>query len=305
MVHFVGIDVAKHQLDIAMGDTITQCPNTPEGIESLLPQLSNVKRVVVEATGGYEQCVVKTLTQHAIPVSVVNPKWVRDFAFSLGKRAKNDRLDARLLAHYAEKNHDQLRIYTLKPDTDFLKSCVALRNDLVQSRVQYKNRLQQAPPPLQTVIQQTLNLLETQIDTLTKQIEQMVAACNTAPVLNSVTGIGPVVASTLLAELPELGTLSGKEAASLAGVAPFVRQSGQYRGKQFCHGGRQSLRNALYMAANCARRYNPAIKAFYERLRDKGKPFKVAVLACARKLLVQLNAKVRDFLSSQKGCVIS
>lgn len=293
---FVGIDVSKQYLDVCLDPArpTARRPNTPSAAESLAKELTSICRVVVEATGGYEQTLVQALVKHQVPVSVVNPKRVRDFARSLGKLAKTDKIDAQVLALFASHFHQDLPLYSSKPEQTALKELVTLRQDLVQSQVQYKNRLKQACQPVRDHLQEMVDSLKKQIQAVTQEIKRLLKDIPQTHILEEMVGLGLVTTATLLGQMPELGTLSGKEAAALAGLAPFNRDSGQFRGKQFCHGGRKAVRNALYLAAFCARRYDPKMKAFFETLIAKGKPFKVAITACARKLLVILNAKLRD-----------
>lgn len=298
MQAFVGIDVSKDMLDVAWNNgekgKINRFPNTPAGAKALAKALQGVQRVVLEATGGYEREIAEALSQADIPLSVVNPKRVRDFARSLGRLAKTDTIDAGILALFAKHFHEQLPLYSISPEQVALREWVALRQDLVQSRVQYQNRIKQASLSIRPTLTKLLQTLKQEIRALTQQIQEQLKAFPQAQVLMRVTGLGVVAVATLIAQMPELGWLSGKEAAALAGLAPFNRDSGQFRGRQFCHGGRKTVRCVLYLAANCARRFDEKIKAFFERLIAKGKPFKVAVTACARKLLVILNAKLKE-----------
>jgi len=294
---FVGIDVSKNHLDVCLAPArpASQRPNTPSDAESLVLELKGASLVVIEATGGYEQTIAQCLLKHQIPVSVVNPKRVRDFARATGKLAKTDKIDAQVLSLFASHFHKELPLYKTTPENIALKELVSLRSDLVQSLVQYKNRLKQACQAVRQHVKQMIKTLTEQLKALSKEIDTLLKSLPEAELLQSVTGIGSVTTATLIAQMPELGRLNGKEIAALAGLAPFNRDSGQYRGKQFCQGGRKPVRNILYMAVLCARRFDPKMKAFYESLIAKGKPFKVAMIACARKLLVILNAKLRDF----------
>lgn len=295
MKQIVGIDVSKQWLDCySLQDSACwQVGNGEEGWQALSCKLCDVDLVIVEATGGYQKGVVEALQQASIPIAVVNPKRVRDFARSLGKLAKTDKIDAMTLALYGGYFQDKLAL-TPSQKHPALKELVALRQDLVQSLVQYKNRLKQASPVSRSYIEQVRDSLKEQIKAVTDEINVIIKPLAEAKVLRGVTGLGPVVTATLLADMPELGHMDGKQAASLAGLAPFNRDSGKFRGKQFCLGGRKQIRNMLYLAANTARRHDPEMKVFFERLVAKNKPFKVALTACARKLLVILNAKLRD-----------
>jgi len=293
---FVGIDISKDHLDICQEPSrpTVRRPNTPSAVKGLARELQKASLVVVEATGGYERLIVEALCEQGIPVSVVNPKRVRDFARSMGKLAKTDKVDAIVLSLFASHFHPELTLYTLTPEQRLLRELVALRQDLVQSAVQYKNRLKQTSGLVQQYIQELLDSLKKQIQDVTTRLKELVSPLPQAGMLQTVTGLGLVTTATLIAQIPELGQISGKEAASLAGLAPFNRDSGKFKGKQFCHGGRKHLRKAVYMAAFSARRYDPKMRAFFEGLIAQGKPFKVAMVACSRKLLVILNAKMRD-----------
>lgn len=300
MEAFVGVDVSKDTLDVfceGAKRSALQCLNTQGEAERLAKKLKGVTRVVVEATGGYEKVLVTALYNQGVAVSVVNPRRVRDFAKSLGKLAKTDKIDANVLALFAKHFHTTLPVTKVSSERTLLKELVALRQDLVQSLVQYKNRLSQASGSIKPYLQEIITELKAQVKTITQELKALLSQCPQAEVLQQATGVGLISAATLLAQLPELGRLTGKQVAALAGLAPFNRDSGQYRGKRFCQGGRKSLRNSLYLAANTARRYDPKMKAFYDNLIANGKPFKVAVTACARKLLVILNAKIRDQLT--------
>jgi transposase len=258
--------------------------------------------VVVEATGGWERPVVAALTAAGVPVAVVNPRFVRDFARSLGQLAKTDRLDARVLAQYGACVRPPVRP---QPDaaTEALAALLTRRRQLTAMLVAEQNHRRLAPENLRPAIDRHLALLRADRDDLTRQITAQIAADpawrEEAARLRSVKGVGPVTAATLLAELPELGQLSRRQVAALVGVAPIARDRRKRRGARHCWGGRASVRQVLYMAAVTASRHNPVLHAFYERLRAAGKPAKVALIAVARKLLVILNALVRDQTSWQ------
>lgn len=298
---YVGIDVAKAMLDVAVrpsGDT-WQVTNDEVGIVELVAQLEalGVGLVVCEATGGFERAVVAALAVAAIPIVVANPRQVRDFARATGQLAKTDVLDAGILALFAERVRPTPRPL---PDAaaQLLDALLTRRRQLIEMLVAEKNRLGFAPRPLHKSIRQHIRWLERQLadvtGTLADQIEASPVWQATDDLLRSVPGIGPIVSATLLGELPELGTLSHKQIAALAGVAPLARDSGTLRGKRMVWGGRAPVRTALYMAALCGRRWNPQLRPFYDRLIAAGKPKKVALIACARKLLTILNAMVRD-----------
>lgn len=299
--HFVGIDVAKAVLDVAVrpsGET-WQVANDDGGVRALVGRLGGIGPVLVvcEATGGFEQPVVGALAAARVPIVVANPRQVRDFARSTGQLAKTDRLDAGILALFAERVQPEPRPL---PDAaaQLFDALLTRRRQLIEMIVAEKNRLGFAPPPLHRSIRQHIRWLERQLDDVTRRLA---AAIEASPVwrakdnlLQSVPGIGPIVSATLVGELPELGTLTHKQIATLAGLAPLARDSGTWRGKRMVWGGRAPVRTALYMAALCGRRWNPQLRVFYERLIAAGKPKKVALIACARKLLTILNAMARD-----------
>lgn len=296
----IGIDISKTHLDgfSSQQQATWRVENTPQGHQILLRQLQNASMIVFEATGGYDQALFEALQQAKLPVYRVNPKRVRDFARSTGRLAKTDKLDARVLACFGIAMTEQLKATPI-PLCRQLKPLNAQRQDLVKQRTAQKNRLKQTCDALiQTQIQAQLTLFAQQI----AEIEQAMQRCieanallqQQAQVLLAVKGVGPVLASALLSDLPELGQVTAKQVAALVGVAPFNCDSGTFRGRRRVWGGRASIRHILYMAVTAARRYNPVIKAFYERLRLAGKSYKVAMTACMRKFLVILNAKMRD-----------
>jgi len=302
----VGIDVSKNFLDIAVLPTGKnwRTPNEETAFISLFEALSSFKPslIVLEATGGYERAVVNALEQAQLPVVVINPRQGRDFAKALGKLAKTDRIDATILALYGRRISPPKRP-TVPQYVKDLQSLVRRRGQLVEAAAKEKKRLKQNPlQEIQENIQALIAFLQDQIESLEKKIKQYIKTTEClkkkAQLLQSVKGVGPVLVSVILSELWELGTLNNKQICALAGVAPFNCDSGKYRGKRKIWGGRRIVRVGLYMGANSARQWNPQIKAFYQTLISKGKPFKVANSACMRKLLVILNAKMRDAFSS-------
>lgn len=298
---FVGLDVAKGTLDVAVRPTgeCWQVANDEAGVAELTTRLRALRPalVVCEATGGFERSAVAAVAAAGIPVVVANPRQVRDFAKSTGQLAKTDRLDAGILAMFADRVRPAPR--PLGDEAlQLLDALLTRRRQLIEMLVAEKNRLGFAPPPLHRGIRQHIRWLERQLTGVTTEVAQTIEASPAwrarDDLLQSAPGIGPVVSATLLGELPELGTLTHKQIAALVGVAPLARDSGQWRGKRMVYGGRASVRTALFLAALCGRRWNPQLKVFYERLVAAGKPKKVALIACARKLLTIVNAMVRD-----------
>lgn len=299
-VVFVGIDVSKAQLDLALqpeGPGLS-APNTEPGIATMVGHLRTVKPalIVLEATGGLERPLVRALVEAKLPAVVVNPRQVRDFAKATGHLAKTDALDAHVLARFAEAVRPALRPV---PDanTQELATLMTRRRQLVEMLTAEKNRLSSAPTRVQKRIQAHIAWLTTELARVEKDLDH---AIRNSPVwreqedlLQSVPGIGPVVTRTLLAELPELGALNRKQIAALVGIAPFNRDSGTMRGKRTVWGGRAPVRATLYMAALVAARHNPVIRTFYHRLCAAGKAKKVALIACMRKLLTILNAMMK------------
>lgn len=300
MAAFVGVDVAKARLDVAIHDGAAwSVANDPAGIAALLAQLHPdlPQLVVLEATGGWEATLATALDAANIPVAIVNPKRVRDFARSNGTLAKTDRLDARTLAHFAHAIRPPARPVPAAA-TVALQATLARRTELVALLAGERNRLTLAAPAVVASLNAHCAWLTAEIATLDRAFADAVAASAAwraqRAVLESVPGVGPVLAVTLIAAVPELGTLSGKQVAALVGVAPFNRDSGTKRGKREVAGGRTAVRTTLYMATLAATRCNPVIRAHFRQLRARGKAFKVAMVACMRKLLVILNAMVKQ-----------
>lgn len=297
---YIGIDVSKAQLDVAerpSGER-TVIPHTEQDIASLVEHL-RIRRpacVVLEATGGLQAALASALAVAGVPVAVVNPRQVRDFARATGQLAKTDAIDAHILARFAEAVRPTPRPL---PDeaTRAFSALLTRRRQLIEMLVAEQHRRRTAPRPIQRQIQAHLTWLKRQLATLDEDLTQRIQATPVwrahEDLLRSVPGIGPIVSRTLLAELPELGTLTHKQIAALVGVAPLNRDSGTLRGRRIIWGGRAVVRGALYMSAVVAVRRNPIIKAFYQRLRAAGKRPKVALVACMRKLLTILNAMVK------------
>jgi transposase len=296
---FIGIDVAKAQLEFADRPSGERgaVPNDEDGIRALVAHCQAATLVVCEATGGYEAPLVAALATAGLPVVVANPRQVRDFAKATGQLAKTDAIDAQILALFAERVRPELRAL---PDAavEALDALLTRRRQLVEMLVAERNRLLVARPTIRRDLQQHIRFLERRLHEADDDLHTAVKASPVWRVkddlLQSVPGVGRVVSLTLLAELPELGRLSHKAIAALVGVAPLARDSGTLRGKRLVYGGRAPVRAVLYMAALVAARRNPVIRAFYQRLRTAGKPAKVALTACMRKLLVILNAIARS-----------
>jgi transposase len=301
MASGVGIDVAQTTLVVAVhgGDAPWTVPNTPDGWAALLDRLRPVQpaRIVLEGTGGLERAVATALAGAGLPVAVVNPRQVRDFAKALGRRVKTDRADARVLARFAATMVPPVRP---GPDaaTQELRALVTRRRQLTTLLVAERNRRHRADPVAHPSLDRVIATLVAERAALDRELRQRIAAeprwQQQAAQLRSVPGIGPVAVATLLAHLPELGDLERHALAALVGVAPFQHDSGQHHGPATIAGGRASVRTPLYPAAVTAARCNPLIRPFYQRLLDRGKPKKVALIACLRKLLTILNALLRD-----------
>lgn len=301
---FVGIDVAKHSLDIylASEDRCFTVKNDTAGFKQLLDELPAAGSclVVIEATGGYQSRVVAALVASSHQVAVVNPRQVRDFARGLGILAKTDRLDARVIARFGEQAHPRPVELGSEKQAQ-LRELVTRRRQLIDLRTAEQNRLETATTKMvQRNIRHLIEQLDKQIRQLEEAIGQLVESdsqlASKAALLETVPGVGPVTVTSLLVELPELGRLDRQQVAALVGVAPFNRDSGKFHGRRAIWGGRAALRSVLYMAALTARRSNPLIRAFAHRLEAAGKPFKVVLTACMRKLLVILNSMVKNNL---------
>ena len=297
-VTYVGIDVAKAQVDVAIRPTNDrwEIPRDEAGIRKLVSQMKTLEPVMVlmEASGGLELPLVAALAAEAVPVVVVNPRQVRDFARATGKLAKTDALDAAVLAHFAEAVRPPVRPLR-DAETQLLNSMAARRHQVMTMLVSEKNRLSAATTvAVRPRIEAHIAWLERELDELDEGLRQTLRQ---SPVwrekddlLRTVPGVGEQLSLTLLAYLPELGTLDRRQIAALVGVAPFNRDSGTLRGKRTVWGGRARVRAALYMGALVASRFNPVIQDFYQRLLAAGKPKKLALTACMRKLLVILNS---------------
>jgi transposase len=297
---YVGIDVSKARLDVANSRGVEfSVSNDDAGIAELLTtlQAEPCSLIVLEATGGFETSTASALAAAGLPVVVVNPRQTRDFARATGQLAKTDSIDARGLALFAERVRPEIR--PLPSDAARLfDALLTRRRQLIDMIVAEKNRRAFAPVPLKKKIAKHIAWLERELDGADSDLGD---AIKTSPVwrakddlLRSVPGVGPVMSRTLIAELPELGLLTRKQIAALVGVAPLARDSGTFRGRRMVFGGRISVRNALYMSAVVGVRHNSVLKTFYQRLIAAGKPPKVALVACMRKLLTILNAMVKN-----------
>ena len=311
---FVGIDVAQAWLDVAWltGQTL-RVDHTPEAIAGLLEQLRSQPPtlVVMEATGGLETELASALAAAGLAVAVVNPRQVRDYAKACGRLAKTDRIDALMLAAFAAAIRPQVREL---PDehTRALGDLLARRRQLIDMRVQEKLRLQRASPVQRVSLHEHIAWLDERIGRfdveLTHALRSSPAWCTKDDLLKAIPGVGSLTRATMLALLPELGLLNRRQIAALVGVAPFNRDSGKHQGGRVIWGGRAQVRRTLYMAAVAAMRCNPVIRSFYQHLRSQGKPAKVALTACMRKLLTIMNAMLKHHsawtpsLDSQHRC---
>lgn len=297
---FVGIDVSKGCLDVASRPTgeVWQVPNDADGISGLAQRLAEMhpSLVVLEATGGLERALTADLAAAGLPVAVVNPRHVRDFARAAGTSAKTDALDAQVLAHFGQALGPEPRPL---PDAEAqdLQAMVGRRRQLVEMITAEKNRRRTVIARIRPQVEEHIRWLEKSLKDLDQDLDSFIRSSpmwrTKERIIKSAIGVGPVLSATLLANLPELGKVSGGQVSALVGVAPFNRDSGTLRGKRTVWGGRRQVRAALYMAALVASRHNPVIRAFYQRLCAMGKPKKVALTACMRKLLVILNSMVK------------
>ena len=314
MIHtcFAGCDISSRRLDLCIldpdGTRASRHDNTAAGIHGLITELwrAEVALVVVEPSGGYERPLLETLQAAGIPVALVPAQRVRHFARAQGQLAKSDAIDARILAEYGAR---------MRPDPtprrdenlSLLRGLVARRRQLVEARKAEKTRAPKARlPAVRASIERHLRHLAEEIAAIEREIRALITACRAiaarARQMQSLPGIGPATASVLLAEMPELGRLAPGQAAALAGLAPHARDSGRWRGKRFISGGRKPVRDALYMAATSAAFHTKSrFAAFYRRLRDAGKPHKVALVAVMRKMIVTLNAMMRQNTTYKPG----
>lgn len=306
----VGVDTGKSQLDIYIRplDIYFTVPNTEKGIRDAIKTIKKHKpqRIVIEATGRLEMPFILECDKAKLPYVIANPLRIKKFAGAIGQRAKNDRLDAALIAHYAERMQPELT--KLKSENIRLMSdLVARRNQLLTMQTMERNRLQILPKNISSTITPILTALKNQIEKVEAKIAKLIDSCpeyqakNT--ILQSMPGVGKVLAASLISNVPELGFISNKQASSLIGVAPITRESGRFKGKRMIQGGRAQVRTVMYMAMMSAIQCNPVFKVTYERLLAAGKPKKVAIVACMRKMVVILNSMLRDGVMWDKNSV--
>ena len=297
----IGVDVSKDKLDVAVrpdGER-WQTANTEEAFPELIARLKALEPelIVIEATGGLERAVVAAMATADLPVAMINPRQAREFARATGRLAKTDQIDADDLAFFGEAIRPEVRPLP-EADVQELSALNARRQQLVEMITAERNRLHTALPAARPSIREHIRWLQREKERieskLQRHIDQNLTLRSKFKIMCSAKGVGPATSFSLLSDLPELGKVNRKEIAALVGVAPFNRDSGRWRGKRTTWGGRASVRSALYMAALSASRHNPVIRAFYERLLEAGKPKKVALTACIRKLLVILNAMIKN-----------
>ncbi|EGQ7904684.1 MULTISPECIES: IS110 family transposase [Vibrio harveyi group] len=297
----VGVDTGKSQLDIYIRplDICFTVPNNEKGISDAIKIIKKHKpqRVVIEATGRLEMPFILACDKAKLPYVIANPLRIKRFAGAIGQRAKNDRLDAALIAHYAERVQPELT--KLKSENIRLMSdLVTRRNQLLTMQTMERNRLQILPKNISSTITPILTALKNQIEKVEAKIAKLIESCPEyqakSTILQSMPGVGKVLTASLISNVPELGFITNKQASSLIGVAPITRESGRFKGKRLIQGGRTQVRTVMYMAMMSAIQCNPVFRATYERLLTAGKPKKVAIVACMRKMVVILNSMLRD-----------
>lgn len=296
---YIGIDVSKATLDVFIlpSKKYMQFKNEAEDFAKLIKKcnLFSNATIVMESTGGYEKPLANALCLASFAVCVINPRQIRDFAKSLGKLAKTDKIDAAMIALYASKLEPKPNVIFNKNQQE-LASLNARRRQLIDMITAEKNRLDKATPHQEESIGRVLEVLEKELISVNDALKNLIeegALGDKKKILNSIKGVGAVTATSVLCELPELGTLGRKQIAALAGLAPFNRDSGTFKGKRTIWGGRASVRSAIYMATLVATKYNPQIREFYQRLCANGKAKMTALIACMRKLLIIMNAIIR------------
>ena len=297
----VGVDTGKLQLDIHIRplDIYFTVTNDEKGIKKAIKKIKPHKptRIVIEATGRLEHPFIIACSQTGLPFTVANPAHVKKFAGAIGRKAKTDKLDAQLIAHYGEAIKPPLS--TLKPENmQLMSNLLSRRRQLMTMQTMEKNRLQIMPKEITNIIKPILTAIKNQIEKVDNKLSNLIEKCSEYKakntIIQSMPGIGPVVAFNLLSDMPELGYLTNKEAASLIGVAPFNKESGSYEGQRNIRGGRHKIRTVMYMAMMSAMQCNPVFKTTYQRLVAAGKPKKTAIIACVRKMIIILNSMVRD-----------
>ena len=301
MENYVGIDISKSQLDVAVSPEgkAWNVANSADGVRELVGDVKKLKPelVVMEATGGLEMPLAGAFSEAGVLVAVINPRQIRDFARATGKLAKTDRIDAQMIAHFAQAIRPKPRPL---PDqkTQQISAIMTRRRQMIQMLTAEKNRLRSASSAVSARISAHIDWLKEELkdidDELSQAIKESPIYRDKDETLRGVKGIGPVTSITLIADLPELGIANRKEISALVGVAPFNRDSGAFRGRRSIWGGRAHVRSTLYMATRSAVRYNPVIRPFYEKLIAAGKPEKVAMVACMRKLLLILNSMLKN-----------
>jgi transposase len=303
---YIGIDVSKATLDVFVlpDKKYFQVANNQRGFQKLMKQIGSNVSVVLEASGGYEKALVKALSAIDIAVAVVNPRKIRAFAKASGQLAKTDHIDAQIIASFAEKMRPRVSMVN-RPAQDKLAAANARESQLNEMIVMEKNRLDKATAEIKKSIARHIKYLEKELDSIRKDIKKHIESDQENKrknrLLKTIKGVGDAVSASVLANLPELGQLSAKEISALAGLAPYNRDSGTLRGKRTIWGGRPAVRCMLYMSALVATRYNARIKAYYMRLLTIGKRKKVALIACAHKILIIMNAMIANNTDWQDG----
>jgi transposase len=298
---YIGIDVSKRILDIFVlpFEKHMQFKNDAKGIQKLIEKLKSFPNIciVMESTGGYERAISQGLAKEKLNVAVINPRQIRDFAKALGRLAKTDKIDAQIIAFFAEKMQPDSNV-TYDENQQRLAEINARRRQLIDMITMEKNRLDKVSKELKKSIERIIKALEKELQVITeaqeKAIQDNAQYAKKAELLQSIKGVGSIVAGGIISELPELGSMSAKKISALAGLVPYNRDSGTLRGKRTIWGGRASVRCVLYMATLVAVRHNVQIKSFYERLCQAGKQKKVAITACMHKLLIIMNAMIKN-----------
>jgi transposase len=297
----IGIDTGKTQLDIYIRplDIFFTVSNDESGIKKALTEIKKYKptRIVIEATGRLEHEFIMACSKAKLPFVVANPSHIKKFAGAIGRLAKTDKLDAQLIAHFGEAIKPTLS--TLKPENmQLMSDLLSRRRQLIIMQTMEKNRLQIMPKEITNSIKPMLTALKNNLEKIENKLSKLIEDCDDYKakndIIQSMPGVGNVVAFNLLSDMPELGYLTNKQASALIGVAPINRESGIYEGKRMIRGGRHKIRTVMYMAMMSAMQCNPVFKATYQRLVAAGKPKKVAIIACVRKMIVILNSMVRD-----------